>query len=273
MKNILVPVDFSNCSKQAASAAYLLAKRFGAKLHLLTCLDLPQNWQEQDGAERRLSPGVQETLRLGNTRLDELKRWYADADVVTAIADSSLVRNITSYVKEKKIDLIVIGSHGASGKNEYFIGSNTQKVVRSVHCPVLIVKNPLEKVDFQKIVYASNFQQEDLPVFGHFKNFVKHFVPEIHLVAVHTSLFDPPYPIVKEAMKPFEEACQPLRCHSHVYKDLSIDEGVRAFSKEIGADLIALSNHERHPLKRMLIGSNVELLVNHAELPVLTIDY
>jgi nucleotide-binding universal stress UspA family protein len=74
-------------------------------------------------------------------------------------------------------------------------------------------------------------------------------------------------------MSPFEAACQPLACHRHVYKDLSIDEGVRSFSKEIKADLVAISNHERHPIKRMLIGSNVELLINHSELPVLTIDY
>lgn len=273
MKNILVPVDFSDCSKQAASVAYLLANKFGAKMHLFTSLELPRNWSEMDETERQQDDWAQETLQRGETKLSELKRWYADVPVETTCTDSDMVRNIAKYVQEKNIDLVVMGSHGASGKSEYFIGSNTQKVVRSVHCPVLVIKNPMERIDFRKVVFASNFNKDDLPVFKHFKNLIKHFVPEIHLVAIHTSLFDAPYPILKDAMKPFEETCRPLTCHSHVYQDLSIDEGVRSFSREIGADLIAVSNHERHPVKRMLIGSNVELLVNHSELPVLTIDY
>ncbi len=242
-------------------------------MHLMSCLDLPRNWNDMDEAERLKDDWAQQTLKQGETMLSELGRWFADVPLETVCADANLLRNVDEYVQLHSIDLIVMGSHGASGKNEFFIGSNTQKVVRTVHCPMLVVKNELEKLDFKKVVYASNFNKEELPAFHRFIQIIKHFVPEIHLVAIHTSMFDAPFPILKEAMKPFEEACQPLLCHRHVYKDLSIDEGVRSFSKEIKADLIAISNHERHPVKRMLIGSNVELLINHSELPILTIDY
>lgn len=273
MKNILVPTDFSPCAKNAASAAYQLAQRFGATLHLLTCLNLPRNWEEMSESERLNHPEVQVVIQHGEAQLSELKRWFNDVPVETAWSGHNLVQSIDRYVRKNGIGLIVMGSHGVSGKSEFFIGSNTQKVVRTVHCPVLVVKNPMEKIDFQRVVFASNFTEHDLPAFTYFKDFIKHFVPEIHLVSVHTSPFDAPYPVLLESMKPFQEACKPLICKPHVYRDLSIEEGIRSFARELDAHLITISNHERHPLKRMIAGSNVEMLVNHADLPVLTIDF
>jgi nucleotide-binding universal stress UspA family protein len=273
MKNLLVPTDFSQCAEYAASAAYLIAKRFGGKMHLVTSLDLPAKWDKMSAVERLADKQAQQTILQGETMLSELKKWFADIEVETAFVGRNLLDGIKKYVKDQGIDLVVMGSHGASGKNEFFIGSNTQKVVRTVHCPVLVIKNPLEKIDFQRVVFASSFNEGEMPAFERFKDFIKHYVPEVHLVSINTSPFDAPYPVQKEIMKPFVEACEPLVCKTHVYRDLSIDEGIRSFAKETGADLVAISNHERHPLKRMLIGSNVELLVNHADLPVLTIDF
>ena len=273
MKNILVPTDFSPCSKYAADAACLLAKRFGAKLHLLTSLDLPQKWDSMTGPKRLRDAAAQKMIQEAETALSELGQQCQDVDVATVWVGRGILAQIQEYVREHGIDLIVMGSHGASGKSEYFIGSNTQKVVRTVHCPVLVVKNPLLKLDFKKVVFASDFSQEAMPPFNYFKEIIKHFVPEIHLVSIYTSPFDKPYPVKIEEMKPFEDACPPLVCHTHVYSHVSVDHGIRSFAGEIGANLIAISNHDRHPLSRMLVGSNVEALVNHTNLPVLTIDF
>jgi len=273
MKNILVPTDFSACSKSAANAAYLLAQRFGAKLHLFTSLGLPRNWEEKTEDERRRDEGAMSVIRKSEGLLAKMELQFTDVPVRTAYGVGIPWRSIDKYIREHGIDLVVMGSHGKSGKSEFFIGSNTQKVVRTVHCPVLVIKNPIDGIDFQKVVFASDFSESEMPAFKHFIDFIKHFVPEVHLVSIHTSPFDMPYPVLIEAMKPFEAACTPLVCKSHVYRDLSIDEGIRTFAREISAGLIAISNLERSPLKRMLVGSNVEMLVNHADLPVLTIDF
>ena len=180
---------------------------------------------------------------------------------------------VADCVSRHGIDLIVMGSDGASGKSEFFIGSNAQKVIRTVHCPTLIVKKPLASIEFQNVVFASAFQESDMEAFKVFKNMVKHFIPQIHLVYINKSIFDKPSTLQIEAMKPFSQECEPLKCQLHIYPDLSVDSGIRSFADKIGADLIGISYHERHPLKRMLIGSNVEAVINHAELPVLTIDF
>lgn len=274
MKSILVPTDFSSCAADATDAAMQLAKRFGAKVHLYSRIDLPWNWETMSITEREADKESLQTLYNAEILMENIKKQYPDIDIETALSGGSLVENIRNYVETHAIDFVVMGSHGASGKNEFFIGSNTQRVVRLVLCPLLVIKEKLKTVDFRKVVFASNFNKNEQETFLKFKDFAKHFIPEIHLVSINTSsLFDPPYIVQKGAMEDFKKLAYPLDCQTHIFKDFSIDKGVRYFAEEIGAQLIAISNHHRHPLKRILVGSNVEALVNHSKMPVLSINY
>lgn len=274
MKSILAPTDFSACAFQATEAAAKLARRFGASLHLMTCLPLPKNWSRLSAREKAQMPEAQQRIYNTEVLFNDLRNRFSDIDVKTAYCGGKLAAEVREYVKRHAIDFIVMGSHGSSGKNEYFVGSNTQKVVREVHCPALVVKEPLEEANFDKVVFASSFLENEREPFLKFKDFVKHFVPEIHLVEVHTSsLLDPPYFLSHEAMEEFRSLCAPFRCETHIHRNFNVERGIRTFAEEIGAKLIGISNHHRHPLKRMLIGSNVEALVNHSSIPVLSIDY
>ena len=274
MKSILAPTDFSACAFQATEAAAKLARRFGAALHLMTCLDIPENWRQLSARERAQMPEAQQRIYNAEVLFNDLRNRFSDIEVKTAYCGGKLNTEVKQYVKRYAIDFIVMGSHGVSGKNEYFVGSNTQKVVREVHCPTLVIKEPLEEINFDKVVFASSFHENEREPFLRFKDFVKHFVPEIHLVEIHTSsLLDPPYFLSHEAMEEFRGLCAPFRCETHIHRNFNVERGIRAFAEEVGAKLIGISNHHRHPLKRMLIGSNVEALINHSNIPVLSIDY
>ncbi len=274
MKNLLIPTDFSACAEHAVDAGMKLAERFEAQVHLLTKIDIPEDWSTMSEEEHLELEETNKDIHNVLVLLNNIKEQFPSIEITTAYRGGKLVDAIKSYVAEHGIDFIVMGSHGASGKNEYFIGSNTQKVIRAVHCPVLVVKEALEELDFSKVVFASSFNENEKAPFLHFKDFVKHFIPEIHLVAIHTSsLFDPPYILSKEAMESFKELCHPFTCHTHIFRDFTIERGIRSFSEEIGAQLIGISNVHRHPVKRVIMGSNVEALINHSSLPVLSIDY
>jgi nucleotide-binding universal stress UspA family protein len=251
-----------------------MAKRLGARLHLMTCLDIPEGWEQMSPQQRDMQPAAQQLINNTMMRFADLQLAFPDLDVSTNYCSGKLVDSVNRYAEAHDIDFIIMGSHGASGKNEFFIGSNTQKTVREVHRPVLVIKEPMETVNFDKVVFASSFHENEREAFLRFKEFVKPFVPEIHLVEVHTSsLFDPPYILSREAMEEFRGLCAPFRCETHIFRNFSVDQGIRTFAEKIGAKLIGISNHHRHPLRRMLTGSNVEALVNHSEIPVLSIDY
>lgn len=274
MKNFLVPTDFSDCAGYALEVAVGLAERFNGHVHLMHVLDMPEGWQLAEGEGQENWAMQVEWENRAFQQLQHLRDQYPDTSMTTSCTIGSLLDRIQAHADEHGMDLIVMGSHGSSGKSDFFIGSNTQKVARSLHRPLLVIKEPLEEVRFDKVIFASNFDEREKEPFLRFKEIVKHFLPEIHLVAIHTSsLFDPPYILSQEAMADFKRLCHPFNCYTHIYKDFSVDRGVRNLAQELGANLIGISNHYRRPVKRMLAGSNVEALVNHAEIPVLAIDY
>ena len=274
MKTILVPSDFSACAANATDVAVNLAQRFGATLHLYTRIDLPRNWESFTEAEKEKHPEALQNIRNVGVLMKDLQNQNPTVAIETAYSGGNLTENINEYVKKHGVDFVVMGSHGKSGKNEFFMGSNTQRAVRMVHCPVLVIKDKLKRTDFKKVVYPSAFNSNDKEAFLKFKDFIKHFIPEIHLVAIQTSsLFDAPLIVQQSAMEDFRKLAEPFDCKTHILRDFSIDKGVRFFADEIGADLIAVSNHHRHPVKRIFTGSNVEALVNHSEIPVLSIDF
>jgi hypothetical protein len=96
----------------------------------------------------------------------------------------------------------------------------------------------------------------------------------VHILSIDTlGWFNQPGVVIKEAFKEFESLALGFKCKTHFYKDYSVDAGIRHFCKEKQIELVAISNHNRNPIKRFFQGSNVEMLVNHSEVPVLSIDY
>ncbi|MBK8878360.1 MAG: universal stress protein [Haliscomenobacter sp.] len=267
IRTILVPTDFSECAGYALDAAAQFARHFSATVRVIHCSRVPDHGQLGDAQESRVAPAM-ELLAA------DLRNRFPDVPFVCDTFEGRLVDVIRDYVVQYGVDLLFMGSHGASGKSEYFIGSNTQKVVRCVHRPVLVVKEPMPELVLDKVVFASDFTAEEEGAFLRFKEIVKHFVPEIHLLMVRTSsLFEVSPARGKEAMTHFLNLCPPLKGFVHQYQDFNVDQGIRSFARAIGASLVGISNHQRHPLRRLLTGSNVEALINHSALPVLSMDY
>jgi len=275
MKNILVPSDFSACAANASELALTLAKYYGATFHLFTTLDIEK--KKGEGAQDKENYNGEDLRKIKNAEL-LFSEWIAKAKaqnvpIKTYWTGGKLLQNIKEAVVAYDIDFIVMGSHGASGKQEYFIGSNTQKVVRGVHCSVLVVKEDVQNYKIEKVVYASNFNKGEERAFQYMLDFVQPYQPEIHLLEVNNSgWFSQPYILAKAAMDDFKAMCGDLVCKTHFYRDWTVDTGIRRFAAEINADLIVISNEHRHPIKRIVVGSNVEAVVNHAKVPVLSID-
>lgn len=276
MKNILIPTDFSATASNAVRAGFDLAVQFGAQVHLYSCLDIPAAWPKLREVEKAREAEYQQTIH--NTE-QLFREWVEKAQALgislqTSWSGGKFVHQVQALVKENAIDFIVMGSHGASGKKEFFIGSNTQYIVRAIHCPVLVIKEDIENYQVDKVIFASNFDEKEKTAFQYFLDFTAPLQAEVHLVAINTrGWFGQPSYLIKEAMKDFAVLCQDRPCQTHFIKDSSIDLGIRYFADQIGADLIGISNQQRHPLKRMLSGSNVEILINHAKVPVLSIDF
>lgn len=274
MKNILIPTDFSDVAHNALDVGLKFARRFSAAIHLLSCTELPDGWENLSEEEKFGFLEIQALSLKVSERFDQIREQHSDVTFHTSFAGGTLTDGISHYLSSHEIDFIVMGSHGNSGHNDLFIGANTQKVVRSIHRPVLVVKKPIDSIDFKKVVFASSFNLDEQQPFLHFKEIMAPFEPEIFLVTVDTPFsFGSSPTITASAMEDFKELASPYTCHPYIYKNSNIEQGIREFSTEIDAQLIAISNHNRSSLKRMLVGSTVEALVNYSDLPVLCVDY
>jgi nucleotide-binding universal stress UspA family protein len=275
--NILVPTDFSSYAKYGFDLACDIVKITGGAIHLYHAARIPDDWEDLP-LEDKLKDSVNEAIaNEAQSKLDELeqKAKGEGISVTTHYTGGAFVENLDEMLSSLSVDLIVMGSHGVGGQKELFIGSNAQKVIRKYNISILVVKHETSRPLFSKVLFASNLNEEDKKAFNNFLKFLEPFkVDEVYIMAVNTrGFFSQPALIMEKAMQGFREIAKDYKCHAHFYPDYSVEAGIRHFTEEKGISLIGLSNHIKHPIKRLIQGSNVEMVVGQSDAPVLSIDY
>ncbi|TMM32238.1 universal stress protein [Polaribacter aestuariivivens] len=274
MKKIVVPVDFSNHSENALKTAAQLAKKINASIIALHMLDL----QEVNLAE---SPSYQQEkavffLKIAEKRFKTFleKEYLKDVKVVPIIKHYKVFSEVNVVAKEVGAELIIMGSHGVSGLKEFFIGSNTEKVVRYSEIPVLVIKNELHDVNFKDIVFATDFSEESIPAFKEMLKTLDLFEAKKHILYVNlpnenfktTAEMDA---LAHQFLMKAEGNIDRL-INVHFVCERSIEQGILNFSNAIGADLISTATHGRKGLSHIFSGSISEDLSNHSALPIIT---
>ena len=271
MKKILVPTDFSNHAYYALKVASQIAKKNGGEIILLHMLELPHQAGDAIGSGHIL-PEIMLFKNSAINRLEELM----DDECLEGLKVSEVIQfelafeGILKVSEKNDIDLIVMGSHGASGFKEMFIGSNAEKVVRYSPAPVLIIKKDVGEFNVDKFVFASDFTDEIKKPFAKVVEFANKFGAELELAMINTPSTFKPTHVAEEIMKNFVSNFTINKYTVNIYNDVSVENGILHFADHIDADLIGVSTHGRKGLSHFFNGSNSEDLVNHALRPVVT---
>lgn len=270
MKRILVPTDFSPQADNALKVAALIAEKNNAQIYLEHSLDLPGNLTTGDIT--RAKPESIYFIKLANQKFEEvLKRDYLfDIDVHEAIGHGEIYDDVQLTVKDKNIDLIVMGSHGTSGFKEMFIGSNAEKVVRTSEIPVLVIKNEHDSFNINDFVFATDFTEECRKPFDQAQKFAKDVGAKLHLLYVNTPNDFKTTAEINTIMNTFIKGMGAENYTTNIYCDTSVEKGILGFATAINAQLIGMSTHGRKGLSHFFNGSISEDLVNHANMPVIT---
>ncbi|NPA43301.1 MAG: universal stress protein [Chlorobi bacterium] len=277
MKRILVPIDFSPRSIDALKVAVQIARKTGAEIILLHLIDLPSDEVGMfvDGVPT--GPAALILMNRARAKFDELfKEDFLQGVKVEDYVDfNKPFEGISDYAKEKDVDLIVMGSHGTSGLNGFFVGSNTEKVVRTSEIPVLVIKKPVEEFKLDNVVFASAFKDECHKCFSKILDFIKLFDPTLHFLRVNTvTRFLATHEskdLMRGFIEPHEKELADLEHTMNVYDDYSVQEGIFHFADLVDADLIALTTHGRQGLLHFLQDSIAEDVVNKADRNILTV--
>ena len=272
MKKILVPTDFSEHASYATEVAAQIAKQYDEEIYLLHILDI-ETYGGTGGESVQDIPEGLFLLKLAQKRFDELlkKPYLKGVKIVDAIQFETTYKNITEQAEKHNIDLIVMGTHGVSGVKEFFVGSNTEKVVRMAHCPVLSIKARHENFSMKDVVFASNFEKEAYEAFPHFESLFSTFKSRIHLLCVSSPNHFNNTVDAEQNMQEFANRFQLENYTINLYNDKDIEAGVLHFSEAIMADVIAVSTHGRSGISTILHASVANSLVNHAPRPVISV--
>jgi len=141
IKRILVPIDFSECSKKALRYALALARQHSATLDLLYVVPTPPYGAGEYGPVDYgdLQEELQENAarELGRTISEEVGKAAPAGPIIRT---GAAVREIVDVARTIPADLIVISTHGRSGLKHVLLGSVAEQVVRHAPCPVLVVR-------------------------------------------------------------------------------------------------------------------------------------
>jgi nucleotide-binding universal stress UspA family protein len=141
IKTILVPVDFSNCSREGLRYAIAFATEFGAKIILVHATYLGYVYSSEGTAIYDI-PSLQKAARqTAERKMRELVRSvnFGAVKYQTAFTDGSPVIDICAFAKDHDVDLIITSTHGFTGFTHILIGSIAEQVVRHAPCSVLVV--------------------------------------------------------------------------------------------------------------------------------------
>lgn len=297
INTILCPVDFSDFSRHAFDRAVAIARGVGASvaaLHVAPFQETPiYPYLEPRGVEAfLLSGGDRDKLTA------ELKRFLAveqsiGVPITCEVVDAPNVhQEIVAQADRQKADLIVMGTHGRSGFQRLFLGSVTEKVLRTARPPVLTVGAavdavPIHDFSFKRILCAVDFSSCSLAALRYAATLAA--ASGANMTALHVMEWPPvPYdPLLGPAtdlagyrMAAEALAQQRLRNAMVEFALEGIEEIVGAgkphheilrIAEERNSDLIVLGIHGRNPVGRMLFGSTAEPVVRRATCPVLTV--
>ena len=274
MKKILVPVDFSDLASHALNFAIEFNEKVHGQILLVHVIDLPVGHisftgEVDDKAAETFFTG--EFIKAAHNKLEEWAQRVKDAGqkVQTHLKFGNAFTSISKIVADDKSTWIIMGSKGASGLREVFIGSNAERMIRHAKCPVIIVKGETHLKNIKSMAFASDLSPEQDFVSNYAKDVQEMLGLNMHLVKVKT-----PYNWLDDgqAKKQLEHFAE-----RNFLKDFTIntvdadfaDEGAVKFAEEVGAGIIVLGTHGKKGIAHIIGGSIAEDIVNESKIPIL----
>lgn len=274
VKIIVVPTDFSDTAELAIGHAVQLASLYNAELHLVHVLEsytsnvnIPE-FKEVDAVIVNLFEKIEEKLRRYGAELAH----NTGIKVVTHAATGGVKAKITSYAKRVGASLIVTGTHGASGFREFFMGSNSYRIVSEAPCPVISV-NSNENIDYKKIVLPIDSSPASRQKVVPAVEIAKRYGSTVYIAELCSS--DDPQDKAKlnQKVKQVEDYLNKngIPAIKKELKGINLAQLTLNFAAAIDADLIVMMTEQEPNISGLFMGPYAQQVVNHSRIPVLSI--
>lgn len=274
IKNILIPTDFSETAILAVAHGAKMAHLFNAKIYLLHSVET--SLYAAGPGEPILVADTENIFKEADEQLqkqaESIKNEY-DVEITTLIANGKPAAAIASAVKDNEIDVIIMGTHGASGFEELFMGSNAHKVVTIAPCPVITIRLNTKKVGFSNIILPIGSYLQSRQKVNNAIELASKYNSTVHVLGLlETNDKEDDYKFaikIETVEKALKNANVKFTKKILRAKNPAVE--AMKFSEEIGGDLILIMTEHESDLTGMFLGASAKQIVNHSKIPVMSI--
>jgi nucleotide-binding universal stress UspA family protein len=272
MKNILLPTDFSKNSKNAVAFALEFFKGNSCNFYFLNVQKSGEFILDDVMSGSPGSSVYQVILQDNKKRLKEFmvpfqeKYTREDYEFLPYVDFDALTDSIQQLMDSEKIDLIVMGTNGATGAKEVLFGSNTLQVIRNIDCPLLAIP---EKATFEKLESVL-FTAKSCKEISHekaqpLKKILELFHPQLHLLKIKEAR-----PVSKHNCGScLAESLQGTQFKSHTLSGIPTPIAIDAFTQLFPVELHATFIERETFLERFLYGTNTAKISYGTSVPLL----
>jgi len=276
MKKILLPTDFSTNSLHAIDYAMNFFKRDEVHFVLLN-IQKSSEYITDDLMAAGPGSSVHEAISGDNTaKLEALAAKYRDKfqhekfTFETIFDFDVFIDAIAQTVSAKKIDLIIMGTNGATGAKEVIFGSNTLQVIRNIGCPVLAIPEDFEYKSIEKILLS--IQNNEIPskaALAPLFQFIEIHDFEIHVLGIYET--GSTHSEEKELQKKIASLFPGTPPVYHKIENIPASMAIQSFTQLEGVDMHAVYIIEQTFLDRFLHGSDDSKLSYGTDVPLLVL--
>lgn len=272
MKRILVPCDFSEPSKEAFKLAVAIASVAKSDVYLLHVVEVPVLHNSLlVPVESYQASFLNEIKQKYNKNVEKMReQWAGKVKVHSHVEHGSVESGIRKFSEKRKIDLIVMGTHGVKGLREFVVGSNTEKAVRNSKIPVIAVKKAPNLSATKDIVFPTDFAKIEKGAIGLVKDFQKLLKAKLHVVFINNPENFIPSLDAEKYLSEFILDNQLNNYTLNVFNDLTEERGIVHFSQRFKNKIVVMPTTGRTGLNHFFNGSVTEEVLEKMNWPIFT---
>jgi nucleotide-binding universal stress UspA family protein len=276
MTKILFPTDFSEAAEKAFLYALELTQKLNAELILLHVYELPELGRALQNTTREVYELMEmESLENFKKSVSKLRdfatdKGYNDVDFKHLMAEGEAVYTITEAAKRESIDYIVMGTKGASGLKEVFLGSVASGVIDSANCSVISVPQQTDyKEKLDRIAYLTNYTEKEIESFNTIAKFAKHFDAKINCIHFDEDAKN----LSSQQMEDWKSKLDPqgVEVKYNIISGSNFEETLADFYNTNGIDIVAIQPRKRNFFVKIFSRGVSKKLAHHIEIPLFTL--
>ena len=271
MKNIIVGVDFSDCSINALEHALSIANKSNSDICMLWIKESKLNTDVFIYEIENINNEVEKRFK---ELIEKYQPKFPNGKIEYKIIEGKVYKEIAKEAKKSNASLIVAGTHGSSGFEEFWAGSNANKLVSLTDIPVITIRGGVNiERNLTKILLPIDSTSETRQKASFTGKIAKYFDATIYILSVYTTKVK----TVQERVNRFADQVAKFLDEAEVkYERDSIDtnnivDTCIEYATEKKINLISIMTEQEKAASNIWLGPYASRFVNHSPFPVLSI--